>query len=70
MLYPVHNYLMTHGDEKDDPEFYEQYGVEFVDSWIRELQRGYIKLACSVTHVWHLKRLLSYVASLLDEALQ
>nr|YP_009670066.1 RNA polymerase subunit beta [Azima tetracantha]QCW95384.1 RNA polymerase subunit beta [Azima tetracantha] len=58
------------GDEKDDPKFCEQCGVEFVDSRIRRYQMGYIKLACSVTHVWYLKRLPSYIANLLDKPLK
>nr|QJS52098.1 RNA polymerase beta' subunit [Vicia bungei] len=58
------------GDKKDQPQFCEQCGVEFVDSRIRRYQMGYIKLACPVTHVWYLKRLPSYIASLLDKPLQ
>nr|YP_010615105.1 RNA polymerase beta' subunit [Barleria strigosa]WAS33267.1 RNA polymerase beta' subunit [Barleria strigosa] len=55
------------GDEKEDKNFCEQCGVEFVDSRIRRYQMGYIKLACPVTHVWYLKRLPSYIANLLDK---
>nr|YP_010924072.1 RNA polymerase beta' subunit [Dasyphyllum popayanense]WKB10831.1 RNA polymerase beta' subunit [Dasyphyllum popayanense] len=58
------------GDEKQDPKFCEQCGVEFVDSRIRRYQMGYIKLECPVTHVWYLKRLPSYIANLLDKPLQ
>nr|YP_010022397.1 RNA polymerase beta' subunit [Zingiber montanum]YP_010383133.1 RNA polymerase beta' subunit [Zingiber corallinum]YP_010716914.1 RNA polymerase beta' subunit [Zingiber purpureum]QON98767.1 RNA polymerase beta' subunit [Zingiber montanum]UEQ12426.1 RNA polymerase beta' subunit [Zingiber corallinum]UEQ12512.1 RNA polymerase beta' subunit [Zingiber montanum]WDQ40810.1 RNA polymerase beta' subunit [Zingiber purpureum]WDQ41245.1 RNA polymerase beta' subunit [Zingiber montanum] len=58
------------GAEKEDPKFCEQCGVEFVDSRIRRYQMGYIKLACPVTHVWYLKRLPSYIASLLDKSLK
>nr|YP_010382398.1 RNA polymerase beta' subunit [Artabotrys hexapetalus]UED16183.1 RNA polymerase beta' subunit [Artabotrys hexapetalus] len=58
------------GDKKEDPKFCEQCGVEFVDSRIRRYQMGYIKLACPVTHVWYLKRLPSYIASLLDKPLK
>nr|YP_009458374.1 RpoC1 [Patrinia saniculifolia]AUR43992.1 RpoC1 [Patrinia saniculifolia] len=58
------------GDEKEDPSFCEQCGVEFVDSRIRRYQMGYIKLACPVTHVWYLKRLPSYIANLLDKPLK
>nr|YP_010395867.1 RNA polymerase beta' subunit [Uncaria scandens]YP_011034158.1 RNA polymerase beta' subunit [Uncaria homomalla]YP_011034328.1 RNA polymerase beta' subunit [Uncaria rhynchophylloides]YP_011034413.1 RNA polymerase beta' subunit [Uncaria sinensis]WJK71534.1 RNA polymerase beta' subunit [Uncaria rhynchophylla]UQJ73943.1 RNA polymerase beta' subunit [Uncaria scandens]USG59285.1 RNA polymerase beta' subunit [Uncaria scandens]WRI57580.1 RNA polymerase beta' subunit [Uncaria homomalla]WRI57750.1 len=58
------------GDEKEDPKFCEQCGVEFVDSRIRRYQMGYIKLACPVTHVWYLKRLPSYIANLLDKSLK
>nr|YP_009973563.1 RNA polymerase beta' subunit [Primula filchnerae]QIH96693.1 RNA polymerase beta' subunit [Primula filchnerae]QNH93013.1 RNA polymerase beta' subunit [Primula filchnerae]QPZ50627.1 RNA polymerase beta' subunit [Primula filchnerae] len=58
------------GDEKEDPKFCEQCGVEFVDSRIRRYQMGYIKLACPVTHVWYLKRLPSYIANLLDKPLK
>uniref|UniRef100_UPI0030E405EC RNA polymerase beta' subunit n=1 Tax=Camellia crassicolumna TaxID=1407748 RepID=UPI0030E405EC len=58
------------GDEKEDPKFCEQCGVEFVDSRIRRYQMGYIKLACPVTHVWYLKRIPSYIANLLDKPLK
>nr|YP_009561599.1 RNA polymerase beta [Commiphora gileadensis]QAT19688.1 RNA polymerase beta [Commiphora gileadensis] len=58
------------GDEKEDPQFCEQCGVQFVDSRIRRYQMGYIKLACPVTHVWYLKRLPSYIANLLDKPLK
>nr|YP_009758366.1 RNA polymerase beta' subunit [Vavilovia formosa]QIN90172.1 RNA polymerase beta' subunit [Vavilovia formosa] len=58
------------GDKKDQPKFCQQCGVEFVDSRIRRYQMGYIKLACPVTHVWYLKRLPSYIASLLDKPLK
>nr|YP_010006999.1 RNA polymerase beta' subunit [Passiflora haematostigma]QNR05766.1 RNA polymerase beta' subunit [Passiflora haematostigma] len=57
-------------DEKAEPEFCEQCGVQFVDSRIRRYQMGYIKLACPVTHVWYLKRLPSYIANLLDKPLK
>nr|YP_010595673.1 RNA polymerase beta subunit [Semecarpus reticulatus]WAJ58595.1 RNA polymerase beta subunit [Semecarpus reticulatus] len=58
------------GDEKEDPQFCEQCGVQFVDSRIRRYQMGYIKLGCPVTHVWYLKRLPSYIANLLDKPLK
>nr|WBU13874.1 RNA polymerase beta' subunit [Paeonia ostii] len=58
------------GDEKEDSKFCEQCGVQFVDSRVRRYQMGYIKLACSVTHVWYLKRLPSYIANLLDKPLK
>nr|YP_010474020.1 RNA polymerase beta' subunit [Corydalis crispa]UVH68233.1 RNA polymerase beta' subunit [Corydalis crispa] len=58
------------GNEKEDPQFCDQCGVEFVDSRIRRSQMGYIKLACPVTHVWYLKRLPSYIANLLDKPLK
>nr|YP_010923814.1 RNA polymerase beta' subunit [Famatinanthus decussatus]WKB10573.1 RNA polymerase beta' subunit [Famatinanthus decussatus] len=58
------------GDEKKDPKFCEQCGVEFVDSRIRRYQMGYIKLAYPVMHVWYLKRLPSYIANLLDKPLK
>nr|QGQ56144.1 RNA polymerase beta' subunit [Monimopetalum chinense] len=58
------------GDEKEDLNFCEQCGVEFVNSRIRRYQMGYIKLACPVTHVWYLKRLPSYIANLLDKPLK
>nr|YP_010159936.1 RNA polymerase beta' subunit [Mangifera longipes]YP_010485812.1 RNA polymerase beta' subunit [Mangifera odorata]QRG41526.1 RNA polymerase beta' subunit [Mangifera longipes]UVW81958.1 RNA polymerase beta' subunit [Mangifera odorata] len=58
------------GDEKEDLQFCEQCGVQFVDSRIRRYQMGYIKLGCPVTHVWYLKRLPSYIANLLDKPLK
>nr|YP_009441071.1 RNA polymerase beta' subunit [Adenophora divaricata]ARO35048.1 RNA polymerase beta' subunit [Adenophora divaricata] len=58
------------GAEKEDPQFCEECGVEFVDSRVRRYQMGYIKLACPVTHVWYLKRLPSYIANLLDKPLK
>nr|QXI89058.1 RNA polymerase beta' subunit [Sinogentiana souliei] len=58
------------GNEREDPRFCEQCGVEFVDSRIRRYQMGYIKLARPVTHVWYLKRLPSYIANLLDRSLK
>nr|AWI71709.1 RNA polymerase beta' subunit [Strempeliopsis strempelioides] len=58
------------GNEKEDPKFCEQCGVEFLDSRVRRYQMGYIKLACPVTHVWYLKRLPSYIANLLDKSLK
>ncbi|RZC45331.1 hypothetical protein C5167_038305 [Papaver somniferum] len=58
------------GDEKEDPKFCEQCGVEFVDSRIRRYQMGYIKLACPITHVWYLKSLPSYIANLLDKPIK
>nr|YP_010997424.1 RNA polymerase beta' subunit [Limonium franchetii]QUB07501.1 RNA polymerase beta' subunit [Limonium bicolor]QVX31463.1 RNA polymerase beta' subunit [Limonium tetragonum]USN91702.1 RNA polymerase beta' subunit [Limonium bicolor]WMS59829.1 RNA polymerase beta' subunit [Limonium franchetii] len=58
------------GDEKEEPKFCEQCGVEFVDSRIRRYQMGYIKLACPVTHVWYLKRRPSYIANFLDKPLK
>nr|QXI89133.1 RNA polymerase beta' subunit [Gentiana aristata] len=58
------------GIEKEDQNFCEQCGVEFIDSRIRRYQMGYIKLARPVTHVWYLKRLPSYIANLLDRSLK
>nr|YP_009407443.1 RNA polymerase beta' subunit [Dionaea muscipula]ASA46388.1 RNA polymerase beta' subunit [Dionaea muscipula]QBC71722.1 RNA polymerase beta subunit [Dionaea muscipula] len=58
------------GEEKKDPEFCEQCGVEFLDSRIRRYQMGYVKLGCPVTHVWYLKRLPSYIANFLDKPLK
>nr|YP_010284898.1 RNA polymerase beta' subunit [Silene gracilicaulis]UKQ57292.1 RNA polymerase beta' subunit [Silene gracilicaulis]UKQ57372.1 RNA polymerase beta' subunit [Silene gracilicaulis] len=57
-------------NEKEDQNFCEECGVEFVDSRIRRYQMGYIKLACPVTHVWYLKRLPSYIANFLDKPLK
>nr|WVH38586.1 RNA polymerase beta' subunit [Schlechtendalia luzulifolia] len=58
------------GDEKEDPKFCEQCGVEFVNSRIRRYQMGYIKLECPVIHVWYLKRSPNYIANLLDKPFQ
>nr|YP_010737163.1 RNA polymerase beta' subunit [Drosera capensis]WEQ03422.1 RNA polymerase beta' subunit [Drosera capensis] len=58
------------GEDKEDPRFCKDCGVEFVDSRIRRYQMGYIKLVCPVTHVWYLKRLPSYIANFLDKPLQ
>nr|YP_010458311.1 RNA polymerase beta' subunit [Salacia menglaensis]UUA69851.1 RNA polymerase beta' subunit [Salacia menglaensis] len=58
------------GDEKEDLNFCEQCGVEFVNSRIRRYQMGYIKLACPVTHVWYLRRLPSFIANLLDKSIK
>nr|YP_001430099.1 RNA polymerase beta' subunit [Cuscuta reflexa]CAM98385.1 RNA polymerase beta' chain [Cuscuta reflexa] len=58
------------GDEKEEPKFCEQCGVEFVDSRIRRYRMGCIKLACPVTHVWYLKRLPSYIANILDKPIK
>nr|YP_010380185.1 RNA polymerase beta' subunit [Vesicularia montagnei]UDH58430.1 RNA polymerase beta' subunit [Vesicularia montagnei] len=52
------------------PKFCEQCGVEFIESRVRRYRMGYIKLACSVTHVWYLKRLPSYIANLLAKPLK
>nr|YP_009994330.1 RNA polymerase beta' subunit [Cuscuta nitida]QNP08410.1 RNA polymerase beta' subunit [Cuscuta nitida] len=57
-------------DDKEEPQFCEHCGVQFVDSRIRRYQMGYIKLACPVTHVWYLKRLPSYIANILDKPLK
>nr|QAX91700.1 DNA-directed RNA polymerase beta' subunit [Diapensia purpurea] len=57
-------------NKKEDRQFCEECGVEFVDSRIRRYQMGYIKLACPVTHVWYLKRRPSYIANLLDKPLK
>nr|YP_010587349.1 RNA polymerase beta' subunit [Anomodon rugelii]WAB45867.1 RNA polymerase beta' subunit [Anomodon rugelii] len=51
-------------------KFCEQCGVEFIESRVRRYRMGYIKLACSVTHVWYLKRLPSYIANLLAKPLK
>nr|YP_010456815.1 RNA polymerase beta' subunit [Maytenus confertiflora]UUA68000.1 RNA polymerase beta' subunit [Maytenus confertiflora] len=58
------------GDEKEDLNFCEQCGVEFVNSRIRRYQMGYIKLACPVTHVWYLKRIPSFIENLLDKSIK
>ncbi|KAG6540457.1 hypothetical protein Mapa_018141 [Marchantia paleacea] len=56
--------------KKENIKFCEQCGVEFIESRIRRYRMGYIKLACSVTHVWYLKRLPSYIANLLAKPLK
>nr|QWW93011.1 RNA polymerase beta' subunit [Cyathodium smaragdinum] len=58
------------GDKKENIKFCDQCGVEFIESRIRRYRMGYIKLACSVTHVWYSKRLPSYIANLLAEPLK
>nr|QWL16034.1 RNA polymerase beta' subunit [Plantago macrorhiza] len=68
-IYACGNYRVI-ADEKEDPKFCEQCGVEFEDSRIRRYQMGYIKLACPITHVWYLKRLPSSIANLLDKPLK
>nr|CAD1820001.1 unnamed protein product [Ananas comosus var. bracteatus] len=45
-------------------------GTIGIMSTIQFYQMGYIKLACPVTHVWYLKRLLSYIANFLDKPLK
>ncbi|PTQ32969.1 hypothetical protein MARPO_0093s0044, partial [Marchantia polymorpha] len=56
--------------KKENIRFCEQLEVEFMDSQIRRYRMVYIKLAWSVTHVWYLKHLPSYVANLLAKPLK
>jgi DNA-directed RNA polymerase subunit beta' len=44
----------------------ERCGVEVTESRVRRHRMGFIKLAASVTHVWYLKGIPSYMATLLD----
>src|SRR5271163_1086760 len=44
----------------------ERCGVEVTDSKVRRHRMGHIKLACSVTHIWFLKGIPSYIGLLLD----
>jgi DNA-directed RNA polymerase subunit beta' len=48
----------------------ERCGVEVTESRVRRHRMGYIKLAAPVTHVWYLKGIPSYMATLLDIALR
>lgn len=57
-------------NEKENLNFCKECGVEFVDSRVRRYRMGYIKLACAVTHIWYLKNIPSYIATLLSKPLQ
>jgi DNA-directed RNA polymerase subunit beta' len=48
----------------------ERCGVEVTESRVRRYRMGYIKLAAPVTHVWYLKGIPSYIATLLDMPLR
>ncbi|HRD41175.1 MAG TPA: DNA-directed RNA polymerase subunit gamma [Prochlorococcaceae cyanobacterium AMR_MDS_5431] len=48
----------------------ERCGVEVTESQVRRHRMGFIKLAASVSHVWYLKGIPSYVAILLDMPLR
>jgi DNA-directed RNA polymerase subunit beta' len=48
----------------------ERCGVEVTESRVRRHRMGFIKLAASVTHVWYLKGIPSYMATLLDMPLR
>ena len=48
----------------------ERCGVEVTESRVRRHRMGFIKLAASVTHVWYLKGIPSYLSILLDMALR
>ncbi|MGB7413373.1 MAG: DNA-directed RNA polymerase subunit gamma, partial [Thermosynechococcaceae cyanobacterium] len=48
----------------------ERCGVEVTESRVRRHRMGYIKLAAPVTHVWYLKGIPSYMATLLDMPLR
>jgi len=48
----------------------ERCGVEVTESRVRRHRMGFIKLAAPVTHVWYLKGIPSYMATLLDMPLR
>jgi DNA-directed RNA polymerase subunit beta' len=48
----------------------ERCGVEVTESRVRRHRMGYIKLAAPVTHVWYLKGIPSYMATILDMPLR
>jgi DNA-directed RNA polymerase subunit beta' len=48
----------------------ERCGVEVTESRVRRHRMGYIKLAAPVAHVWYLKGIPSYMATLLDMPLR
>jgi DNA-directed RNA polymerase subunit beta' len=48
----------------------ERCGVEVTESRVRRHRMGHIKLAAPVTHVWYLKGIPSYMATLLDMPLR
>jgi len=48
----------------------ERCGVEVTESRVRRHRMGFINLAASVTHVWYLKGIPSYMATLLDMPLR
>ncbi len=48
----------------------ERCGVEVTEARVRRHRMGYIKLAAPVTHVWYLKGIPSYMATLLDMPLR
>jgi len=48
----------------------ERCGVEVTESRVRRHRMGFIKLAASVTHVWYLKGIPSYLSILLDMPLR
>jgi len=48
----------------------ERCGVEVTESRVRRHRMGYIRLAAPVTHVWYLKGIPSYMATLLDMPLR
>nr|ANZ53710.1 RNA polymerase beta subunit-1 [Gnetum parvifolium]ANZ53842.1 RNA polymerase beta subunit-1 [Gnetum parvifolium] len=51
----------------NDSGLCEHCGVEFMDSRIRRYRMGYIKLASPVTHIWYIKRVPSYIATLIGK---
>ncbi len=48
----------------------ERCGVEVTESRVRRHRMGFIQLAAPVTHVWYLKGIPSYMATLLDMPLR
>nr|YP_011031873.1 RNA polymerase beta' subunit [Huperzia selago]WRB01071.1 RNA polymerase beta' subunit [Huperzia selago]WRB01332.1 RNA polymerase beta' subunit [Huperzia serrata] len=57
-------------EEEEDSNFCKECGVEFVESRVRRYRMGYIRLACAVTHVWYLRNIPSYIATILSKPLQ
>nr|WIA67535.1 RNA polymerase beta' subunit [Apopellia endiviifolia]WIA67623.1 RNA polymerase beta' subunit [Apopellia endiviifolia]WIA67799.1 RNA polymerase beta' subunit [Apopellia endiviifolia] len=57
-------------NKRENIQFCEHCGVDFIESRIRRYRMGYIQLACPVTHAWYLKRLPSCIANLLAKPLK
>nr|YP_001876573.1 RNA polymerase beta' subunit [Welwitschia mirabilis]B2Y1V6.1 RecName: Full=DNA-directed RNA polymerase subunit beta'; AltName: Full=PEP; AltName: Full=Plastid-encoded RNA polymerase subunit beta'; Short=RNA polymerase subunit beta' [Welwitschia mirabilis]ABY26786.1 RNA polymerase beta [Welwitschia mirabilis]AMA21021.1 RpoC1 [Welwitschia mirabilis] len=53
--------------KKKDSNFCKYCEVELVDSRIRRYRMGYIKLACPVAHIWYIKRVPSYIPTLIGK---
>nr|APP89489.1 RNA polymerase beta' subunit [Nitella hyalina] len=57
-------------EEKEGQKFCKKCWVEFTYSRVRRYRMGYIRLGCSVTHVWYLKSTPSHIANLLGQKLK